>query len=273
MTPLTPWRSSWQGPRRSASGLSRSRTLAAIVTCTALVLAGCNPPRGLAPGQRSTLPAATVLPSPVGDGRATPLPTPEDAVEVAVVEVVDGDTIRVRLDGGTRLVRYTGINAPETGEGYREYEWLGPEATDVNASLIGGSRVRLERDVSDTDAYGRLLRYVWSDGLLLNAEMVRLGYAQARAYPPDTRYAEILEALEAEARAAELGVWGERPTEVPAERATDAGCAYIGNVRSARFHRPDCEAVPEIAPGNRVCVGSREEALAAGLAPCGICRP
>ena len=190
-----------------------------------------------------------------------------------VLEVIDGDTIRVRLGDEAHLVRYIGIDAPETGEGYRPYEWLGPEATDVNASLVAGGRVWLVGDVSDEDAYGRLLRYVWADGLLVNAEMVRRGYAEAKAYPPDTAYSALLEDAEQEARAAKRGLWGARPTGTPPPRGAESACPYVGNRRSMKFHRGDCASVAQIAPANRVCLASREEALAAGYTPCGSCRP
>jgi len=54
--------------------------------------------------------------------------------------------------------------------------------------LVEGKKVRLERDVSETDKYSRLLRYVWVDDILVEAGLVRQGLARAKAYPPDTKY-------------------------------------------------------------------------------------
>lgn len=65
----------------------------------------------------------------------------------------------------------------------------------------------LQKDVSGKDRFGRLLRFVYSDGILVNAELVREGYADARVYPPDTRYAGCFAALEREAREARRGMW------------------------------------------------------------------
>ncbi|MDP3065004.1 MAG: thermonuclease family protein, partial [Chloroflexota bacterium] len=73
-----------------------------------------------------------------------------------------------------------------------------------------GARVRLERDVSETDRYDRLLRYVYAGDILVNAELVREGYAEATEYPPDTRYASCFDALEREARQEGRGMWGSR---------------------------------------------------------------
>lgn len=123
---------------------------------------------------------------------------PETAV---VTRVIDGDTIVI---GTGQRVRYIGIDTPET---YPVKEPYGMEAWQANRQLVAGKRVRLERDISETDRYGRLLRYVYVDDTLVNAELVRLGLAVARAYPPDTRHQELLEQLEGEARLAGRGMW------------------------------------------------------------------
>jgi micrococcal nuclease len=121
--------------------------------------------------------------------------------QVRVVRVIDGDTIEV--EGGAR-VRYIGIDAPEV---YPQTEYYGPEAWARNSELVEGKTVTLEKDVSETDVYGRLLRYVWVDGVFVNGELVRLGYARAISYPPDTKYQERLAQLEEEAREARRGLW------------------------------------------------------------------
>ena len=121
--------------------------------------------------------------------------------EVRVVRVIDGDTIEIA--GGAR-VRYIGIDTPEV---YPQTEYYGPEAWVRNRELVGGEVVTLERDVTDKDRYGRLLRYVYIDSVFVNAELVRLGYARAISYPPDTKYQELLSQLEDEAREAKRGLW------------------------------------------------------------------
>jgi micrococcal nuclease len=118
-----------------------------------------------------------------------------------VIEVIDGDTITIA--GGDR-VRYIGIDTPEV---HPQVEAFGLEAWQANRELVEGKAVRLERDVSETDKYGRLLRYVWVDGTMVNAELVRRGLAEAKAYPPDTKYRSYLEQVEAEARRAGRGMW------------------------------------------------------------------
>ena len=118
-----------------------------------------------------------------------------------VIQVIDGDTIIV--EGGYR-VRYIGIDAPEI---HPEAEAFGIEAWQANRRLVEGKEVRLERDVSEKDKYGRLLRYVWVDDVLVEAELVRQGLARAKAYPPDTKYQDYLEQMEADAKLAGRGIW------------------------------------------------------------------
>jgi micrococcal nuclease len=125
-----------------------------------------------------------------------------------VVRVVDGDTIVVHLDGRQQRVRYTGVNTPESVDPRRAVQCFGKEAAARNRALVEGKTVWLEKDVSEADRFGRLLRYVSVDGLLVNAELVREGYARAVTYPPDVRHAERFRTLEREAREAQRGLWG-----------------------------------------------------------------
>lgn len=139
------------------------------------------------------LPAISGLP-PTLQGRAV---TP-----ALVVRVTDGDTIRVEIDGIEYRVRYIGMDTPEEDEPYFD------EASAANSRLVVEKTVYLEKDVSETDQYGRLLRYVWlADGTLVNEALVRQGWAMAASFPPDIREQPALRAAERAARDAERGVW------------------------------------------------------------------
>jgi micrococcal nuclease len=122
--------------------------------------------------------------------------------EAAVVRVVDGDTIVVAIGGprGTK-VRLIGIDTPE-----RDRCFFGA-ATQLMRALVEGKSVRLDKDVSETDRYGRLLRYVYSGTTFVNAVMVREGYANAATYPPDVAHATEFVALARAARLARRGLW------------------------------------------------------------------
>ena len=115
-----------------------------------------------------------------------------------VTHVIDGDTIEV--EGGYR-VRYVGIDTPERGE---PYYW---EALQANRNLVEGKKIRMEKDVEDKDKYGRLLRYVWIDNTMVNAELVKLGYAYSYSYPPNVKYQTYFLQMEKEAREHERGLW------------------------------------------------------------------
>jgi endonuclease YncB( thermonuclease family) len=151
----------------------------------------------------------------------SPIPsTTPGRTEAQVVDVVDGDTIKVSIDGQVYTLRYIGIDTPETVAPGKPVEWMGPEASAANAALVSGQTVYLEKDVSETDRYGRLLRYVYlADGTQVNAELVRRGYAHASTYPPDVKYQDLFRQMEREARAAEVGLWGPAPA-TPAVEAT-----------------------------------------------------
>ena len=116
-----------------------------------------------------------------------------------VTDVIDGDTIDVSINGTEYRVRYVGVNTPERDEVcFRE-------ASDANAALVLGQSVTLVRDVSETDRYGRLLRYVYVNGVNVNEQLVAQGFAEAVEYPPDTAQTAAFRDLEVQARAANLG--------------------------------------------------------------------
>ena len=118
--------------------------------------------------------------------------------QALVTSVIDGDTVEL-ADG--RHIRYLGIDTPELGEYYAE------EATTRNRDLVEGKMVELQRGNRDQDEYGRLLRYVYVDGIFVNAELVAEGYATAYIFDADDRYSQILVQLEQYAKMRERGLW------------------------------------------------------------------
>jgi micrococcal nuclease len=128
--------------------------------------------------------------------------------QATVERVIDGDTIVVVIQGRRERVRYIGIDAPEMAGSGGRAACYAEAAAKRNEELVGGRTVGLEKDQSETDRFGRLLRYVYVGDAMVNAVLVREGFARAVRYPPDTRHAELLERLEREARAARRGLWG-----------------------------------------------------------------
>jgi micrococcal nuclease len=131
------------------------------------------------------------------------------AGEGRVVRVVDGDTIHVLVGGRREKVRYIGVDTPETHHPAKPVQCFGREASAFNARLVARERVRLVRDIEQRDRFGRLLAYVYRarDGLFVNAELARAGYARPLAIAPDVRHAARLRALARAARQAGRGLW------------------------------------------------------------------
>ena len=105
-------------------------------------------------------------------------------------------------------VRYIGVNTPEIHHPTKGEEPGGRAAAVENRTLAAGKHVRLELDVQQRDRYGRLLAYVWVDDLMINAELVRRGYAQVMTVPPNVRYQALFLKLQRDAREAGRGLWG-----------------------------------------------------------------
>jgi micrococcal nuclease len=165
-------------------------------------------------GTATPAPTASLLPvAPAATAGSPERPTgPTETA--SLVRAVDGDTIRVIVDGVEERVRYIGIDTPELNPGSAATpEPYAEAATAANARLLSEGRLVLEQDVSERDRYGRLLRDVWVEEAgtwtLVNLALVAEGYAQVSTYPPDVRYVDDLLAAQAEARAASRGLWGE----------------------------------------------------------------
>ena len=123
---------------------------------------------------------------------------------VRVARVIDGDTV-VLANG--ELVRYLGIDTPETVHPDKPIECFGPEATERNRQLVEGKTVELWSDGPDKDSYDRLLRYVFTDGTFVNGVLVWEGYAFARSYGDSLRLYQTLVQLERSAREGGRGLW------------------------------------------------------------------
>jgi micrococcal nuclease len=157
-----------------------------------------------------------------GCGNDRGSPEPSGPTSARVTDVVDGDTIDVRMPGGgEETVRYIGIDTPETVKPDTPVQCGGPEAHDVNERLVGGRTVTLRFDAELRDVYGRLLAYVYlpraaggvpaQRPLFVNAELVRRGLARTLTIPPNDSFAGLFARLAAQAGAAGRGLWGRCP--------------------------------------------------------------
>jgi micrococcal nuclease len=166
--------------------MSRARLLIALAAVVALALAGRQ---------------AVAPDGPAGAGGRS------DAGQV--VRVVDGDTIHVQVGGREEKVRYIGVDTPESVKPGTPVQCFAKRASAFNHRLVDGERVRLVLDTEQRDRYGRLLAYVYrqSDGLFVNAELARRGYARVLTIPPDDTHAGEFRRLATAAQRAGRGLW------------------------------------------------------------------
>lgn len=128
-----------------------------------------------------------------------------------VVKVVDGDTIRVDIDGVETKVRMIGINTPESvhnDESKNTEE--GKMASSFVSGLVGGKQVYLEYDVEAEDQYGRMLAYVYLDDkeTMVERILLSMGYAEIMTVQPNSKYADEFYEIQKQAREARVGFWG-----------------------------------------------------------------
>lgn len=163
----------------------------------------------------------TPSPSPIAQQQdhliiqATPIATSSatqgiEGEKAFVTKVVDGDTVEV---GGDKTVRLIGIDTPETVDPRRPVGCFGKEASQETKRILLGKEIILQKDVSETDKYGRLLRYIFlpldnGQMLFVNDYLVREGYATVYTFPPDVKFNEQLREAEREAKDNKRGLWG-----------------------------------------------------------------
>ena len=153
-------------------------------------------------------------------------PTTLSVVSGQVTQIVDGDTIKVNLEGQIYTVRLIGIDTPETKYPRKPVECFGQEATVHLTSLINGATVYLTKDkIGDTvDVYGRLLRYISLGGDDIDAQMIKDGYAYAYTKYPFDRKDEYVQ-YQKEAEVNKVGLWAPGICGNPEEGGVVAGVA------------------------------------------------
>jgi micrococcal nuclease len=128
--------------------------------------------------------------------------------EWTVVEVLDGDTVRVEREGRADTVRLLGIDTPETHHPRKTLECFGPEAASYTEAQLLGRAVQLEADIETRDRYRRRLAYVIVDGERFNDELLRRGYARLLVIEPNHAHARAMLRVELDAKRAGRGLWG-----------------------------------------------------------------
>jgi micrococcal nuclease len=176
---------------------------------------GSGSPSGIAGASSATTPTSRG-----SGGIPSPGLHPAGRTQLAhVSRVVDGDTIHVVLNGTDERLRYIGVDTPEDVKPGTPVEPMSREAAAANRRLVADQDVILEKDVSERDRFGRLLRYVWlhkgDHWTMVGLQLVLEGYAQVATFPPDVRYVDLFRAAERDARQRMLGLWAPATTSPP----------------------------------------------------------
>ena len=195
--------------------------------------------------------------------------TPEEAV---VARIVDGDTFETKTGSKVRLI---GVNTPEK---YGKVEFYGVEASEYTQRRLAGKAVYMFKDVSETDRYGRLLRFVFIKGesTMYNESLLQDGYANVMTYPPDVMYAKYFLKVERTARDKGVGLWGGEESAssdsanagTPSDAAPECAEPQIkGNIKSGGkekiYHVPGGRSYDQTKAEVMFC--TEEEAQAAGF--------
>lgn len=186
------------------------RQLVALILATVLVLAGIPAIAGTSTDWGSEL------------------------LPVTIVRVIDGDTVRVLLNGQEHTVRLIGVDTPETVHPRIDEEVFGKEASDFTRQALEGKDAWLELDAGERDAYGRLLAYVWTSppetwsdtelrSSMHNASLLLAGYAQLMTIPPNVKHVKSFAEFQAEARESERGLWGQGPPPIREDAGDPTG--------------------------------------------------
>ena len=201
-TPTSTWTTTSTPTRTSTDTPTSTITPTSTLTPTSTI----TPTSIISFTTSDTLAPSTMLPT-IDSAGCVPKDTTREVGKFT--RVIDGATIEVWINGSDYRVRYIGIDMPESDQLFEQ------NAKAKNVLLVSGKIVTLVKDVSETDQYGRLLRYVFVGDLFVNYELVHSGYAIAATYLPDVACAEIFIAADLDARTQQRGLWAPTPEPPP----------------------------------------------------------
>lgn len=179
----------------------------------------------------------------------------------SVVSVVDGDTVKLNVEGKTETFRLIGMDTPETVDPRKEVQCFGVEASNKAKELLSGKKVRIETDATQGtyDKYNRLLGYVYLEsGLFYNQYMIEQGYAHEYTYNTPYKYQTEFKNAEKKAQADKAGLWSSStcngdttkiastnstPTQTSNTTTNTNSCTIKGNISSSKekiFHVVGC---------------------------------
>ena len=207
--------------------------------------------------------------------------TPLQYSYYSVVEVVDGDTIKINISGTKTTLRLIGIDTPETKDPRKPVQCFGQEASNKAKELLSSKKVRIEKDSTqgEIDKYGRMLAYVYrDDGLFYNKYMIEHGYAHEYTYNIPYKYQVEFKVAEKYARENQLGLWSPTTCNGDTTQAADSsstssntstttqssGKYYTSSYASSKYYYPEnCDGWKSLSPSYLKEFNSLEDLLKA----------
>ncbi len=215
------------------------------------------------------------------DSSTVPLQNTSDSlpesVFYTVVSVVDGDTIKINVDGKTETFRLIGMDTPETVDPRKPVQCFGQESSNKAKELLSGKKVKIETDLTqgDLDKYNRHLAYIYlEDGLFFNKYMIEQGYAHEYTYNTPYKYQAEFKLAQKSAQENQRGLWSSdtcngdtvssAPTEDTAVVPSASGQYYTSSYHTAKYYYPaDCSGWESLSPKYLKAFNSLEALLKA----------
>jgi micrococcal nuclease len=223
-----------------------------LLLCLALLLAaGCSADTAPTAGTGDSAAIASAGSSAAAHG--SPAASAPTGTSVTVTRIIDGDTVEVTVDGRKETVRMILVDTPETKKPNTPVQPFGLEASAFAEEMLKDQEVRLERDVSTTDRYGRSLYYIWIGDKMFNELLLEKGLARVSVYPPDVKYVERFREIQEKARKAEAGIWSIE--NYASEQGYDGSLAASS---ASPANRPSAPASQPVGPSAPVAVKPAE---------------
>lgn len=193
----------------------------------------------------------------------------------SVTEVVDGDTVKVNINGTIETLRLIGLDTPETVDPRKEVQCFGKEASNKGKELLNGKKVRLEKDSTqgDKDKYRRTLAYIYTEsGIFYNKYMIEQGYAHEYTYNSAYKYQAEFKQAQKNAEANKVGLWSPstcngvttsalKTTQTNPVAVQASGKYYTSSIGS-KYYPESCSAWQDLSKSNLRTFNSLDELLA-----------
>lgn len=171
----------------------------------------------------------------------------------SVVEVVDGDTVKININGTVETLRLIGLDTPETVDPRKEVQCFGKEASNKGKELLIGKKVRLEKDSTqgDKDKYGRTLAYIYTEsGIFYNKYMIEQGYAHEYTYNSAYKYQAEFKEAQRLAQQNQSGLWSPntcngvttsalKTTQTSTTATQSSGKFYTSSYSTSKYFYPE----------------------------------